>query len=696
MSGTTRTSLLPAERSEKAPVDRPEDMPPHIRDIIDTLDDPFGSIDFGTAEEEASTPPKGHGFLAPAPPVSTEQVFMAALAEGMAVWLSTSGFTADCVQPGTISLVSGWASGAADLEMALPGFEYLDRHADLTPWTRAVYDAQKARKADKSLAKRETEHSYLKGLLDRGIGIVFVADECDIPGWVLSEAEHRIDAKDLRSLVISVATAMRRHGHGIELEDGTRAETAISASGCRFEARKWEAWRASLRSAMNGASVGSTSIRQMLKFAASGTEGSVETAVGADPLELLEGAARERLVQIAGMLSRRGRTQPGILLTGASGTGKSTAVGHMANRSGRRLVRTSFSEWQGSGGGHLGDVVASMREVFKLARERSPSILFIDELDSVGRRSADNGKGNQYWNAIINALLELTTNASGHGDVVLVGATNFPELIDPALLRAGRFSERIEMPLPSRRGRSLALQALLKQEGFVDVDTERLAGLTGDCTLADLGGLAREARSVADEDGRPGTHRHVELALKRMVQCRTARRNITATAVGLAARAVRARRLFGNDVTIVGLSLEAGLDGPGRAEIVHVAGSFPRETAEDAARMLSLTLAPVTARMEAARRGDRGALVPADDAVLEEARRLASMIAASGAAGGAGSGDPDTAGRILKAAWRLSERASKDEASTVAAIAGALATKVRMPGAVAEWHMQSARTGGTC
>ena len=195
----------------------------------------------------------------------------------------------------------------------------------------------------------------------------------------------------------------------------------------------------------------------------------------------------------------------GALLHGPTGTGKTTFARCLAVTCGLPLVATSYAAWQAAGQGHMGDVVRILREAFAEARKAAPSILFIDELDSVGDRMGGRERRfDDWWRAIINALLEQLDGLAAREGVVVVAATNHPGLIDPAILRAGRLDRRVLVGLPDADG----LAAILREhlgEDLAGVDLSpagfAAAGRTGaDCEL-----WVRGARRRARDGDRPTT-----------------------------------------------------------------------------------------------------------------------------------------------------------------------------------------------
>lgn len=135
-----------------------------------------------------------------------------------------------------------------------------------------------------------------------------------------------------------------------------------------------------------------------------------------------------------------------LLLYGAPGTGKTTFARALCNSLQVPLVVTSVSTWLQ--GGHLNDVIDKMAKTFAEARALAPSILFIDEIDGIGKRQPAEQEYADYWNTMVNKALELLDGAVKSEGLVIVGATNRPEQIDDAIKRSGRLETHIEIPMP--------------------------------------------------------------------------------------------------------------------------------------------------------------------------------------------------------------------------------------------------------
>jgi len=135
-----------------------------------------------------------------------------------------------------------------------------------------------------------------------------------------------------------------------------------------------------------------------------------------------------------------------LLLHGPPGTGKTTFARALCNSLQVPLVATSVSTWLQ--GGHLNDVISKMAKTFAEARAIAPSILFIDEIDGIGKRQPAEREYADYWNTIVNKALELLDGAVKSEGLVIVGATNRPDQIDDAIKRSGRLETHIEIPMP--------------------------------------------------------------------------------------------------------------------------------------------------------------------------------------------------------------------------------------------------------
>ena len=219
-----------------------------------------------------------------------------------------------------------------------------------------------------------------------------------------------------------------------------------------------------------------------------------------------------------------------ILLCGPPGTGKTLFAKALTNSLGIPLYVTSVGIWLEAG--HLHDVLERMHAVFAEARAASPCILFIDEIDGIGRRRAAGRGTSDLWNNVVTRLLELLNGTVKSTGVVIVGATNNQELIDRALLRSGRLGKPITIPLPDVDALAEILRFHLAgdmKNGAASCDAKsgptplaldsdmaairRLAGLAIGKTGADIEHVVHEARQAARRDQRPFTIADVEARL---------------------------------------------------------------------------------------------------------------------------------------------------------------------------------------
>ena len=192
-----------------------------------------------------------------------------------------------------------------------------------------------------------------------------------------------------------------------------------------------------------------------------------------------------------------GRMPKGVLLVGPPGTGKTLIAKAVAGEAKVPFFSISGSEFVEM---FVGVGAARVRDLFEQARTRAPAIIFIDELDAMGRSRSPGmaGGGNDEKEQTLNQLLVELDGFDTKSGVVLLAATNRPEILDPALLRAGRFDRQVLVDRPDRRGRVQILAVHLRKIRLADtVEPEQIAALTPGFTGADLANLVNEAALLA-------------------------------------------------------------------------------------------------------------------------------------------------------------------------------------------------------
>lgn len=183
-----------------------------------------------------------------------------------------------------------------------------------------------------------------------------------------------------------------------------------------------------------------------------------------------------------------------MLLYGPPGTGKTWLARAMGNTAGIAMVESSFAVWQSAG--HLGDMLREMRKSFAEARRLAPSILFIDEIDAVGSREDGDTHGSRYQMQVINGFLGEMNSIAREEGVIVIGACNHPDRIDPAVLRAGRFDIKLAVPLPDKAAIHGILRRHLRDE-IADDDLQSLAMTCVGQSAAAVDAAIRAARSDA-------------------------------------------------------------------------------------------------------------------------------------------------------------------------------------------------------
>lgn len=191
-----------------------------------------------------------------------------------------------------------------------------------------------------------------------------------------------------------------------------------------------------------------------------------------------------------------GRVPKGVLLVGPPGTGKTLLAKAVAGEAGVPFFSISGSEFVEM---FVGVGAARVRDLFEQARQKAPAIIFIDELDAMGRaRGAFGMGGHDEKEQTLNQLLVELDGFDSSSRVVLLGATNRPEVLDPALLRAGRFDRQVLVDRPDKKGRIQILEVHLKKIQLAPgVEIEKIAALTPGFSGADLANLVNEAALVA-------------------------------------------------------------------------------------------------------------------------------------------------------------------------------------------------------
>lgn len=189
------------------------------------------------------------------------------------------------------------------------------------------------------------------------------------------------------------------------------------------------------------------------------------------------------------------RAPKGVLLYGPPGSGKTLIARAVANETDAYFTSISGPEIMGK---LYGESEARLRAIFEEAARKAPAIIFIDEIDAIAPKREDIGSEKQVEKRVVAQLLTLMDGLSSRGQVIVIGATNIPNAIDPALRRPGRFDREISIPIPDQRGRLEILSIHTRGMPLAeDVSLEKLAEITHGFVGADLEALAREAAMSA-------------------------------------------------------------------------------------------------------------------------------------------------------------------------------------------------------
>ncbi|MCG2727513.1 MAG: proteasome-activating nucleotidase [Candidatus Methanoperedenaceae archaeon] len=191
----------------------------------------------------------------------------------------------------------------------------------------------------------------------------------------------------------------------------------------------------------------------------------------------------------------------GVLLYGAPGTGKTLLAKAVASQTKATFIRIVGSELVQK---YIGEGARLVRDMFKMSKEKSPSIIFIDELDSIGARRLDTAtSGDREVQRTLMQLLSEMDGFNPRGNVRIIAATNRPDILDIALLRPGRFDRFISIPMPSKETRVIILRIHSRRMTLSEgVDFDELASLTEGANGSDLKAIVMEAGMFAVREER--------------------------------------------------------------------------------------------------------------------------------------------------------------------------------------------------
>src|SRR3712207_3769283 len=197
-----------------------------------------------------------------------------------------------------------------------------------------------------------------------------------------------------------------------------------------------------------------------------------------------------------------GRIPRGVLLSGRPGTGKTLLPRAIAGEAGVPFFSASASEFVEA---IVGIGASRVRDLFQQAKQAAPAIVFVDELDAIGRSRSGGSAGfggNDEREQTLNQILTEMDGFESDSAVIVLAATNRPEILDSALLRPGRFDRRVTVPAPDKEGRKKILQVHTRSLPLdQDVDLDDIAAITPGMVGADIANLSNEAALLAARRG---------------------------------------------------------------------------------------------------------------------------------------------------------------------------------------------------
>ena len=412
--------------------------------------------------------------------------------------IETAAALADMLEPGAVTVIE---LGDADpvktrdlLEVALvPEQVTVAQHWPVRDEDGELFLCAALLKAtDEPLARQRMLDQLTSALEQPHPVVVLAASLADLPADVLRILPASRRLVPLSRDILLAHLCASHTGTG-KLDAGLREKLPKDPELARLS---WPTLAVALRApCANGVATRLQSLTQVLTTAG-------PTLADIEGYGAAEAAARRMVADLQGWSEGRiawGDVQRSILFYGAPGTGKSHLALAMSNSAGVALVRGSFAKWQSQG--HLGDMLKAMRASFAEAAQKRPAILVIDEIDAVGDRAGADQHHARYQLQVVNGFLEEMDSLKSLEGVLVVGTCNYPEKIDAAVLRPGRFDVKVEVPLPGPQ----ALARMLRN-GFPEgLSKSDLAGLTRAAagqTAADVDGALRQARSTARAESR--------------------------------------------------------------------------------------------------------------------------------------------------------------------------------------------------
>ena len=393
----------------------------------------------------------------------------------------------DVPDPGMLAALPAWSA-----DIFAPGETHVSASelSESTPSGR--YGMVDMFVADLPKVSRRADHE-LKAALALQLGVPIVAVSPDarshLPGILLAAADHRLVVGALSPAVVRAVVA---------IATGKPCRVPVDEAVCAAINIL------DLSAAIRPGLTPSDCVARLRRIAASRMRARDARDLRLDDVHGMDAAVDWARSAVADVVAWKAGTIPwasvdrACLLAGPPGTFKTSLARVVSRELSVPLVVGSFAKWQSAG--HMGDFLAAMKADFAEIR-RTGGVMMIDELDSfVVRGGASGGREDRYMANCVNGLLEETDGLAGMEGVLLVAATNHPDRIDPALLRAGRFNRVVHVGLPDAGALERMLRVRLGAD-LPDVDLRPFAAQAAGMTGADIERAVEDARRFARHDG---------------------------------------------------------------------------------------------------------------------------------------------------------------------------------------------------